>query len=196
MWFFIHRKFLMMKRRCSWCLQSSAGIFGWHSVDANEKYLNILQKKLKFFHRKTHKATEDDVKTMLEGKVPSTSTAKCTTTCVMQQFKVVRWIFNKKSRGKTDLVQLSFPIGQEKWSNQVSRGRLWDMFKISWSKWCRQRENGHWKRSLWKMQSSWYHWWVSLKKNSFFLYEFSLILLSYFQLWIQRYGCHLHGNRG
>lgn len=145
--------------------------YDWMAFSRCEwKIFKHFAKKLKFSHRKTHKATEDDVKTMLEGKVPSTSTAKCTTTCVMQQFKVVRWIFNKKSRGKTDLVQLSFPIGQEKWSNQVSRGRLWDMFKISWSKWCRQRENGHWKRSLWKMQSSWYHWWVSLKKKTVSLY--------------------------
>lgn len=39
--------------------------------------------------RKKNGATEDDVKSMLEGDVPKSKTGQCTNTCLMKQFKIV-----------------------------------------------------------------------------------------------------------
>lgn len=39
--------------------------------------------------RKTHKATDEDMNTIMEGNIPSTPAAKCTMTCTMKQFKMV-----------------------------------------------------------------------------------------------------------
>lgn len=39
--------------------------------------------------RKTHKATDEDVKILMGGKIPETKSAKCTMACAMKQFKAV-----------------------------------------------------------------------------------------------------------
>lgn len=39
--------------------------------------------------RKTHKATDDDMKLIMEGKIPESKEAKCTMTCTIKQFKMV-----------------------------------------------------------------------------------------------------------
>lgn len=39
--------------------------------------------------RDTHKATDEDMKNIMDGNIPSTPAAKCTMTCTMKQFKMV-----------------------------------------------------------------------------------------------------------
>lgn len=48
--------------------------------------------------RKKHNATPEDIKSFMEGKIPETKTGKCTATCLLDQFKLVRKIYSKKIR--------------------------------------------------------------------------------------------------
>lgn len=115
--------------------------------------------------REQNNATEADLESMMEGKLPDTPAAKCTMTCTMKEFKIVimswsnfaknRNILNVPKQKASSAFNVNFlQLDRRKW-RWAAGTNGWKRCENDQISWCNGRNYNCRSRSWRKMQNIW-----------------------------------------